>query len=225
MQNLLPGGRAWRLPYGSQIRQFFSGLTDTGADVKEFADLVWLDTQPETTRVLTEWENEFGLPDDPSLTNQERIERLNGEWSATGGQSPRYIQDVLRSAGFDVYVYEWWVPGSDPVVTRDPNAYVNAATSKWRCGMPGARCGIPEVRCTDDAIRTDPYILTTRGLDSYTPPSPPADSAKWPYVFYISSDAIGTEAEISASRRLDFERLLSLIKPAYLWAGVIVKYV
>ncbi len=225
LQALLPTGRAFRLWVGSQLRQYIEGLSGFLADIRQHIDLIWLDTQPSSTRALDEWEAQFGLPNGAGMATPDRIERLNGEWAATGGQSPRYIQDVLQAAGFDVYVHEWWVPGSSPIETRDPNAYVTEAAGTWRYGIAGARCGVAAVRCEDfDVYRTDPYILTTRGPDAYTPPAPPTDSTKWPFVLYISSADIGIEAEIPAARRLEWERLVRMITPAQHWLGIIAIY-
>lgn len=108
IRHLLPSGRAWRLFPGKQITALVEGLASVGPAFKEHIDKVYLDVYPATTRQLREWERQFGLRPG-NLTDAERRERLRGEWSATGGQSPRYIQNTLRSAGFDVYVYEWWI--------------------------------------------------------------------------------------------------------------------
>jgi len=66
--------------------------------------------------------------------------RLGKNW---GGQSPRYIQDTLRNAGFDVYVHEWWEPGTKNV--RNPLLVLNDGNSSQAylsvCGNAQAVCG------------------------------------------------------------------------------------
>lgn len=138
-QHLLPNAKAWRLTVDKQLRQFFEGLTGIGEDVRTFYDDIWLDIFPETTRDISGWETQFGLPN--TLTNeQERRDRLDAAWKALGGQDPRYLQDTLQAAGFDVYVHEWWVPGSEPAVgvkapatARNPFTYLEdgAVTLKY----------------------------------------------------------------------------------------------
>ena len=124
-QHLLPNAKAWRITVDKQLRQFFQGLTGLGSDVKEFIDLIWLDIFPSTTRELSKWETQFGLPG-TLLTEQERRDRLDATWKALGGQSPRYIQDTLQAAGFDVYVHEWWeLPVVGSPVARNPLTYLN----------------------------------------------------------------------------------------------------
>jgi len=110
-KRLLPNGRAWAVIAAKRLRQFFEGLAAGASDpvVKEFDDR-FDDLNPQLTTQLAQWESQFNLIN-TGLTEQERRDRLQGAWSAVGGQSPRYIQDTLQAAGFGVYVHEWWEPG------------------------------------------------------------------------------------------------------------------
>lgn len=141
-KHLLPRGRAWRITHGKRLRAFFEGFSGTGDDVKQFVDRTWLDIFPETTRELDEWERQWGLRN-PGLTEQQRRDRLAAAWKALGGQSPRYIQDTLRGAGFDVYVHEWWQPGTK--TPRNPLLYMRREFTKVdllvECGEALAACG------------------------------------------------------------------------------------
>lgn len=150
-KHLLPNARAWRITVDKKLRQFFAGLSGVGDDVKTFFDNVWLDIFPETTREIDAWEQQFGLRD-TGLTEQERRDRLAATWKALGGQDPKYIQDTLRANGFDVYVHEWWEPGSEPtpgvkqcVTPRNPlmwlrREYTNISLLV-ECGESAALCG------------------------------------------------------------------------------------
>lgn len=116
-KHLLPNARAWRITTNKQLRRFFDGLGNSSiaTNVKVFFDGVFTDIDPQQTRELQLWENQFGLPN--TITNeQERRDRLDATWKALGGQDPRYIQDTLQNAGFDVYVHEWWIPGTEPTI-------------------------------------------------------------------------------------------------------------
>lgn len=152
-KHLLPNARAWRITVDKKLRQFFEGLSGVGSDVKTFFDGVWLDIFPETTRELDAWEQQFGLRD-TGITEQERRDRLDATWKALGGQDPRYIQDTLQANGFDVYVHEWWEPGTEPapgvkqcVTPRNPLMWLRreftGVTLLVECGEPGALCGEP----------------------------------------------------------------------------------
>lgn len=150
-QHLLPNARAWRLTVDKQLRQFFQGLTGLGEDVRDFIDLVWLDIDPQQTRELDAWESQFGLANTLTV-EQDRRDRLEAEWKALGGQSPRYIEDTLRGAGFDVYVHEWWqLPVVGSPVARNPILYLNDGVQPLQyivsCGANKANCGNPEAVC------------------------------------------------------------------------------
>lgn len=134
-KSLLPNARAWRLTIDKTLRRFFEGLTVVDSDVEAFYDDIYNDLRPQYTRELDQWEDQFGLPASASLSEQERRDRLDAAWKALGGQSPRYIQDVLQAAGFDVYVHEWWEPsvehptggsvnGDVTPIARDPFEYL-----------------------------------------------------------------------------------------------------
>lgn len=150
--HLLPDARAWRIGTNKRLRQFFEGLAASPAeDTRQFFDSIWLELLPESTTSLDEWEDQFGLQSS-GLTEQERRARLAAVWRATGGQSPRYVQDTLQGAGFDVYVHEWWAPVDTPapgekvcVTPRNPLQYLRRETDPdpllVECGEPDVQCG------------------------------------------------------------------------------------
>lgn len=150
-KHLLPNARAWRITVDKKLRQFFAGLSGVGEDVKTFLDGVWLDIFPETTREIDAWEQQFGLRN-TGLTEQQRRDRLDATWKALGGQDPKYIQDTLQANGFDVYVHEWWEPGTEPapgvkqcVTPRNPLLYIRreftGVALLVECGEATAQCG------------------------------------------------------------------------------------
>lgn len=150
-KHLLPNARAWRITVDKKLRQFFKGLSCVGSGVKTFLDDIWLDIFPGTTREIGVWEKQFGLRD-TGITKQQRRDRLAATWKALGGQDPRYIQDTLRGAGFDVYVHEWWEPGTAPapglkqcVTPRNPLMYLRREYTGVpllvECGEANALCG------------------------------------------------------------------------------------
>lgn len=127
------------------------GLADAGSAARAFIDNVYRDLFPQDTRELTEWENQFALPD-TGLDEQARRDRLAAAWRAVGGQDPRYIQATLRARGFDVYVHEWWEPGTEPALgvkgcatPRNPLMWLRReftnTTILVECGEPLAACG------------------------------------------------------------------------------------
>ena len=216
-KHLLPNAKAWRLTTDKQLRQFFDGLSGVGRDLRLFIDLIWLDIRPADTRQLSEWEVEFGLPN--TLTDeQERRDRLDAAWKARGGQSPRYVQDTLRAAGFDVYVHEWWqLPVVGSPVVRNPLTYLNDGAQpvqyKAVAGATKAICANPV------AIASD--LITSYAAKQYFIPN---DSTKWPFFFYIGAQTFPSHATVPSTRKNEFETLCLKIGPTHQWIGVLVDY-
>lgn len=225
IRHLLPTGRAWRLTVDKTLRRFFQGLSGVGADARAFVDDVYDDLHPQNTRALADWEDQFGLKPG-GLTEQERRDRLDAAWKAVGGQDPRYIEDTLRAAGFDVYVHEWWVPGSSgPNPTkRDPNSVLGVTDVYVLCGEPGIEAGEPGVQCGAQTT-SNGYLLTNRTLEPAGPGAPvPADSSKWPYILYIGGETFPDQASVPAGRRQELEFLALQICPAQQWLGMLINY-
>jgi len=139
--HLLPRSRAWALRPGSVLRQIVKGLTYFPNDVRREFDRIWLDIFPDTTRALTEWEQQWALPAS-TLTEAQRRSRLSAVWKATGGQSPKYLQDTLQAAGFPVFVHDWWEPATDPPVARNPLLWIRGDTAP----LSGVNCGEAEAQ-------------------------------------------------------------------------------
>lgn len=246
-QHLLPRSSAWSLTIDRYLRKFFLGLSEQPALTKTFIDQVYLDLFPETTRELNEWERQFGLPlTDVSLGDAHpdvvsgRL-LLDAEWKATGGQSPSYIQGVLRAAGFDVYVHEWWASGP-PYVARDPRDYTDQPLiGSYQCtGFDGGGLPLPtQPQCTGKFnIDGDPiagpqcnrwlaneiHYLVNLDLTRRAPPPVPDDPAKWPYFMYVGGAVFGTNATVDITRRAEFERLLLKLRPTHNWIVTLVNY-
>jgi hypothetical protein len=244
--HLLPRGRPFRMVIDRPIRQFFEALSNALVDItRDYFDQIFLDMFPQTTRELTAWELQWGLPD-TGMTTQARRDRLAGRWAAQGGQSPRYIQDTLQGAGFDVYVHEWWIPGSDPPIARNPNAIVNPGGVG--CGEPIAECGEPIMECGADIYPSAGRLLVNKLYNVYYADSTccgeplmecgepgalggeytdvlflrqqydvPSDPNTFPYFLYIGGAVFGTQADIDAERVQEFEDLCLQICPAQHW--------
>lgn len=231
LRHLLPRAKAWSLTIDKQLRQFFDGLSILGSDFKVFVDDVYDDLFPNTTRELDAWEAQFGLTDPVGLTTQQRRDRIDAAWKEKDGQSPRFIQDALQAAGFNVFLHFWFVPGTEPAVdvkacatARDPADFVaegNFLVNKIIvtsplflavCGEAGAQCGEADIQCGNFRVLKDvPTVFPA-----------PTDPAKFPYVLYIGAETFPGSAQLDITRRQEFEALLLQICPAQQWLGLLV---
>lgn len=140
-KHVLPNARAWRITVEKNLRKFFEGLGGWPANVKLYYDQIFQDIDPQKTRQVGSWEQQFALPSiESTATLQERRDRLDATWKALGGQDPRYIQDTLQGAGFEVHVHEFWEPipgrpnggsinGDVSPTVRNPFDYLNDGTN------------------------------------------------------------------------------------------------
>lgn len=224
-KHLLPTGAPWSLVADSWLRKFFIGLSGFIVDVVLHADLLILDLFPSTTRELGRHEEQFGLQSS-GLTDTQRRARVAGAWAALGGQSAAYIEDILRTAGFFVYVHEAWAPGV-------------GTWGVYRCGEQRAYCGSPNMVCAASSILRNPTgvlsatnasIMPGMGypLVNKTPAmqyaETPGLASAFPFILYIGGEVFGTLADIPDSRRDEFEQLCLKLKPAHLWLGMLINY-
>lgn len=158
-QHLLPNAKAWALVPGTYIRSFFEGIASVGPDTKTFVDQVWLDLFPDSTRCLDDWEEQWNLSDS-GLSDEARRTRLATTWQSLGGQSPRYIQDVLQGNDFDVYVHEWWVPETSPPIARNPLTVLSGEDPAWvtEAGEALAEAGEPTA-LAGELVSSPGYVL------------------------------------------------------------------
>lgn len=229
LSNLLPRGRAWKLWPGSRIRAFFEGLLNgTAVPARDAIDATYRDIWPASTEALREWEAQWGLSPG-TLTEQQRRDRMQAQWRALGGQSPRYIQDTLRGAGFDVYIHEWWEPGTFPPQARNPLAVLDGSPGYPLVNIiDSSEQQLTSVSGNQTMSAGNPRALSGR-LSGYRferrPYDVPLNPDTWPFFLYIGGQVFPDVASVPASRRTEFETLCLKICPAQQWLGVLVEYV
>lgn len=221
-QHLLPRAQAWRLFLGSTLRKFFEGLTGLPAAAREYADAAYGDLFPETTREIEGWEAQFGLA--PASSMEVRRQNVDAAWKSMGGQSPRYLQDAMQAAGFNVFIHEWWEPGSMPRVVRDPRDYTtNPLFGTVQCGEADALCGEPDALCNRFWANETGYLVN-KSLRGDAPPPVPDDPTKWPYFIYWCGETFGDPAVVPTARRAEFESKLLTLCPSHQWLVTIIDY-
>ena len=209
-QHLLPRSPAWSLTFNKTLAKFFVGLSaplddsDPSKSPRAFADAIFLDVFPNTTRQQSKWLSQFGL--EPGANSAADIQQLTAAWQAQGGQSPKYLQDTLQAAGFPLYVHEWWQEGVAPFsqvcagdtlalagepralassrnyprFVRDPRAYTNVPTTSTV--QASALTSQPQASALVDQSQANAFLANAPGylanldLSPSAPPAIPDDS-------------------------------------------------
>lgn len=235
IQHLLPTGEAFRLGIAKVVTKFWQGFGAFADDAKVYVDLILLDLFPESTRELAEWEAFYGLSPSSTSTEQARRLALAAEWRATGGQSPRYIQDVLQTAGFDVYIHEWWESGPGPWVARDPHDYTDVPIfgsfqaydnydSIGEAVEPWITAGDGDAQA-NGWLANEPGYWDNLTLDQNAPPPIPTDPDAYPFFLYFAGPTFPDAVMVPESRKSELRRLIQKLKPSQQWIVLIAEYV
>jgi uncharacterized protein YmfQ (DUF2313 family) len=235
-KHLLPDGKAFLITIEKKLTQFFRGIANSVFPLaKSYLDSLITDLFPATTRQLDEWGDEFGFIS-VITDEQEKRDRLSARWQQQGGQSPYYIQTTLRNAGFDVYVHEWWLT-PDGLTIQDPrqilrdalNPQIQADISthgndeaQHGSGQHGASTtanGVPLVNKIPFSVDAGTGEITNKDYPVSGVP------AEWVYYFYIGAEVFPNHANVLASQREEFERLILSFKPTHMHCGLLIDYI
>jgi len=111
LQSLLPHGKAWNREEGSTLTEFLYGEAEELARVDSRSEdlLTERDTRY-TSELLTDHENDLGLPDecsDAEETIQERRDACHSRLIALGQQNPAYYIELAAAFGWDITITEF----------------------------------------------------------------------------------------------------------------------
>ena len=246
----IPQSRAFSLIITKTMRLFYHGLSYPQY-YRDLFDTTYKQLDPQVTDNLVRWEEQFYLPSS-GLTEQQRRDRLEATWKMTGGQSPGYLQSILRGYGFDVYVHDWWMPdeqildltmGGDDAFMGGENARMGAQIVEypvpWNPNLVLVSPYYPLVNRTsvtqyaplsmggEDAFMNgeDSFMGSLRKTESGDFYPIPADPVRWRGFVYVAGETMPNQATVPLERKAEFEELILSIFPADKWVGVIVEYV
>ncbi|WFS86256.1 hypothetical protein vBVhaSMAG7_039 [Vibrio phage vB_VhaS_MAG7] len=246
----LPQSRMFSLIITKTLRLFYQGLTYPQY-YRDLFDTTYKQLDPQVTDNLLRWEDQFYLPSS-GLTEQERRDRLEATWRMTGGQSPAYLQSILRGYGFDVYVHDWWLPdgelvnltmGDDEAVMGGEFAVMGADLINTPVPWNPNELLISPYYPLVNRISSDRFQPLTMGSDDGFMGSDdgfmgnlvevsssefypiPADPVKWRGFVYVAGETMPNTATVPLARQDEFEELILSIFPADKWVGVLVDFV
>jgi uncharacterized protein YmfQ (DUF2313 family) len=111
LANLLPPGPAWSTEPKSNLSKLLSGMAEELERVDDQSGGLVLEANPLTMSTLLDIRyTEAGLPDlckgKPALDSEQQKEVI-AKWSARGGQSIAYFNEVAENYGYDVLIEEY----------------------------------------------------------------------------------------------------------------------
>ncbi len=111
LQKLLPIGQAWNRDPESTTTKVLGVMASGLANVHQRGEEMVKEADPRSTlEMLTEWENDYGLPDSCTGANdtiEERRLALVQKIVSTGGQSRQYFIELANLLGYQIDIIEF----------------------------------------------------------------------------------------------------------------------
>lgn len=248
LRSLFPTGQVFRFFSGTQFRLFIDALAQEPERIIMHADEIRDAGIPGyiPSDALSDWESFLNLNPDSALTDVQRQQRITGKIATIGGQGKDYLQDVLQSAGFPVYVFEN-IPSTEPsarVYTAalgnfqlgetDLGDYSNRIDPRSLLGtliygapvwdtLKNYTCALGNFQLDDTDCQLSEYNGTETIEVEYTIP---ADSSRFIFVWFICDQSgVNHFVDIPIERKDDFKKLVNAIKPVHTWALAQINWV
>lgn len=123
LDSLLPPGALWFPEEDGDFGKLLEGMADNVDEIKALLDDLAFIRDPANTTILDDLEREFGVVQGQGATEAERrLALASVKYSKGGNGDPDFLENLLRDAGFDVYVHPN-DPPVDPETILDTNAY------------------------------------------------------------------------------------------------------
>lgn len=191
-------------------------------DALGFLNSLLPDNENFTALDCADWERRLGLIFNPLATLPDRKAAIRRKYNHPGTIPARqhylYIQDQLRAAGFDVYVFENRIPDgmggyntTDPITLAGSGGVVetqHGGTLQHGDAQHGGQWGNLVVNSLD--VQVDQRFDVGANLRS---------------TFFIGGTPLGTYAYVPTVRLLEFRQLILKLKPAHTVAYLFIIYV
>ncbi len=196
LQSILPRGRIFNIKTDGILDKLITGISDTFQEVIDKINIDLMDiTDPFKTVSLEDLEKEYGIISDDRIDNvnsnkEGYIENARRKFlksimfNRSNDGTAYYMQQKLRDAGFNVYVYKW-NEGNDPAT------YLNQGY-KCYCNGGNAYCG--NINNTDHTARCSKISLATGFIlsNDIIEPSIYIEKNRWRFLFFISASSENT---------------------------------
>jgi hypothetical protein len=209
-KQLLPNGRAFRMPYNGDGDKFLEAIAESKQDAFDSAigvlDAVLPDNLNFTSLDATQWERRLGMIVDNGASLSDRklaIQRkMNHPGDIQARQSGDYIQQALRDAGFNVTVF-WNININDlPTYTNRSNVFGANNFGIANFGLLFERYYLYGEKVVNfiDAMQDETFKF---GIENNS-------------FFVVCGSILGTPADVELERREEIRQLILRLKPLHL---------
>jgi hypothetical protein len=218
-KQLLPTGRAFVAKLGGALYRLFAGLVKSenkaATDTDSILDSILPDNANFSAQDATEWEIRLGIISNSSISLADRkaaiLRKYNHPSDIRARQSSGFLQDQLRLAGYDVYVFENTVPqtpqdliGISGGLVAQMGAFEFGQLEFNETGDGGVEQIVNRINATQDATFVAGTLKQT---------------------FFIGGNPLGTFASVGANRKEDFRQTVLRLKPAQSVAYTLINYI
>jgi len=232
-RNLLPTGRANAIHKGGVKDKVYNALAvsqlQAYEDAKSILNVILPDNNNFTADDATRWEERLGLITNPlvSLTDRKLaiIRKMNHPGDIPARQSRDYLQDSLRLAGFDVYVYENTLDQNIEQVLSINNNVAQWGVKQFGNFNFGSIYNIYSSLFDVDGSGVYHYNQKVvnnidPSLDTFFDIGTTNKS-----IFFIGGVTLGSFANVDTNRREEFRQLILKIKPVQTVGYLLVNYI
>lgn len=242
-KQLYPSGRAFRIAEGSELEKLHEALSVSElklhSDSLSILDSILPDNANFSEVDASMWESRLGLITNESVSLEDRklaiIRKMNHPGNIPARQSWDYLQDSLRAAGFDVYVYE-------NLDLLSPEDFLSLSGNYGQLGefqLGDQMLGDTYTFYSDlfDFVQLNDQQLGSFQLNEYIFLNKIANNIEESFdstfnvgdnlrsTFFIGGDPFGTFADVDVNRKAEFRQLILRLKPVQAIGFMFVNYI
>jgi uncharacterized protein YmfQ (DUF2313 family) len=222
---LFPRGRFFRTVLGSIRSKLYGGLAKSEERAFNDSTSTMFSILPDNANFTeldaTQWEVRLGLISNPSVPLADRklaiLRKMNHPGTIPARQSADYMEQQLREAGFDVYVYR-----NDSLVTpADVVGPENTGIAEHSPNVEHMETGSEHGSTETGSLYFDMIVNTIDAdVDQFFNVGNSLRSS-----FYIGGSPFGTYSNVPQNRELEFRQLVLKIKPTQTVGFLLINYV
>lgn len=227
-RQLYPNARPFKMPYGGILERLHAALAKSEAraydDAYSVLNSAIADNPNFTEGDATDWERRLGIANGNGSTLPDRMMLINQKINYPGTAAPRqnylFIQDQLRAAGFDVYVYEnKFDDGAGNFITKTPEQIIDPANTGTVHSI-GTQHGAGVYHGYINPVFTNKVVNhIEEEKDQYF-----IVGSNYRSTFFIAGSTITTFANVPASRKVAFRQLILQLKPVQTVGFLFINY-